>query len=145
VTPDADARRQSAATKGSHQQMQRGVAAPAATHALLAKLAAADAAAATAGAADALVTAPSLIPPIPPPTPSPQEKALKGCQVLPECDPPSARVNASFVPYVTQVRGRWCVFCFFLGGGRPWRADGRGTEAHVLDCCAVLPRLSSDA
>jgi len=32
-----------------------------------------------------------------------QEKALKKCEVISDADPPSARVNASFVPYITQV------------------------------------------
>eukprot|EP00882_Tetradesmus_deserticola_P027133 GHRQ01030000.1.p1 GENE.GHRQ01030000.1~~GHRQ01030000.1.p1 ORF type:complete len:390 (+),score=173.56 GHRQ01030000.1:29-1171(+) len=31
-----------------------------------------------------------------------EEKQLKAVQVINDCDPPSARVNASFVPYTTQ-------------------------------------------
>eukprot|EP00878_Enallax_costatus_P020083 GHUV01021214.1.p1 GENE.GHUV01021214.1~~GHUV01021214.1.p1 ORF type:complete len:137 (+),score=39.61 GHUV01021214.1:428-838(+) len=31
-----------------------------------------------------------------------EEKQLKSVEVINDCDPPSARVNASFVPYITQ-------------------------------------------
>eukprot|EP00879_Flechtneria_rotunda_P020276 GHRR01021324.1.p1 GENE.GHRR01021324.1~~GHRR01021324.1.p1 ORF type:complete len:137 (+),score=25.57 GHRR01021324.1:1501-1911(+) len=31
-----------------------------------------------------------------------EEKQLKSVQVIADCNPPSARVNASFVPYITQ-------------------------------------------
>lgn len=38
-----------------------------------------------------------------------QEKQQQSVQVISDCDPPSARVNASFVPYVTPVRAPRCV------------------------------------
>lgn len=74
-----------------------------------------------------------------------QEKALKTCQVIPDCEPPSARVNASFVPYITQVRGLGpdCIApgaCAQMAGGC-MDVVVRGCPRLGLDCVVGMRRL----
>ena len=53
-----------------------------------------------------------------------EEKATKAVTVVADCEPPSARVNASFVPHLTQVgeaRGAACARVHWVQHAQPGR------------------------